>query len=403
MGCASFFYLADVLTPLPERDPKMTRLRLVYMCIAALLLAVGGCSKENDSREGTPGSHAQGRPGGAGEHRPGGGRGGERQATPVAVQPAFGGAISSYYKATATLEAERQAEVLARVTGAVQELKAEEGDFIDAGDVLLVIDNDEYRLRVQQAVARTANLRSRFDRLEAMKAEELSTEEEFEAARSDLASAEADEGLARLSLSYINVTAPFSGRVTTRLVDVGQNLSPGTPLFVMADFEPLLARVHVPSREFNKLRQDQIVDLVLDSSQERLQGRIKLISPIIDPTSGTIKLTVEVVAYPEGVRPGDFAEVQIVTERRDDVVLVPRSAVITDKGETVVYVAAKDGDQDQAERRIVVVGFTDDLNTQLVSGLAVGELVVTKGQRSLKHGTPLKIMTEDGAGESVAP
>jgi len=389
------------LTLLPERDPKMTRLPLVYVCVVVMLLVVAGCGNDEDQAQGPAQNHTQGGPGAAGGHRPGGGSG-ERQAIPVAVQSSFQGSISSYYNATATLEAERQAQVLARASGMVKELKAEEGDFIEAGDPLLVIDNDEYRLRVQQAVARTANLRSRFDRLKAMKAEELTTDEEYEAARSDLASAEADEGLARLSLSYTTVTAPFSGRVTTRLVDVGQNLSLGTPLFVMADFEPLLARVHVPSREFNKLRRDQLVDLVLDSSQERLQGRIMLISPIIDPASGTIKLTVEVTEYPAGVRPGDFAEVQIVTERRDGVVLVPRSAVITDKGETVVYVAVKDGDKDQAERRLVNVGFTDDLNTQLISGLKIGESVVTKGQRSLKHGTPLKILAEDGAGESAA-
>ena len=97
--------------------------------------------------------------------------------------------------------------------------------------------------------------------------------------------AEADEGLARLALSYTTVTAPFGGQVTNRLVDVGQNLSVGTPLFVMADFEPLLARVHVPSREFNRLRQDQSVDLVLDSNGLRLDGRITLISPVIDPTA----------------------------------------------------------------------------------------------------------------------
>ena len=362
----------------------MTRLRLVILCLV-LGLALAGCDKGDDA--------------GAGQAQRGGGAGGPRdagagQAIPVAVQPAFTGTISSYYKATATLEAEKQAEVLARAAGMVQSLSAEEGDEVAEGAPLLTIDNNEYRLRVQQAEAATANLRSRFDRLQAMRAEELATEEEFQTARSDLASAEADEGLARLNLSYTTVRAPFDGRVTTRLVDVGENLSVGTPLFVMADFHPLLARVHVPSREFNKLRKDQVVDLVLDSTGERLRGRITLISPIIDPNSGTIKITVEVAEYTAGTRPGDFAEVQIVTERRDGVVLVPRTAVITDKGETVVFVSAAGDEGPVAERRVVTIGFTDDENAQVADGLAAGEEVVVKGQRSLKHGTPLKVLTE---------
>jgi membrane fusion protein (multidrug efflux system) len=226
-----------------------------------------------------------------------------------------------------------------------------------------------------------------------MLAEQLTTEEEFQAARSDLANAEAEEGLARLNLSYTTVRAPFTGRITSRLVDLGQNVSVGTELMVMADFNPLLARVHVPSRQFNKLRLDQVVDLVLDSNGQVLQGRIKLISPVIDPTSGTIKVTVEVPEYPAGTRPGDFAEVRIVTERRTGTLLVPLGTVINEKGEQVVYVA---GPEDKAERHLVEVGFTDDDHAEILAGLSRGDRIVTRGQRSLKKGSLLKIL--DGSG-----
>ena len=141
----------------------------------------------------------------------------------------------------------------------------------------------------------------------------------------------------------------------------------------------------------------QAVDLVLDSSGQRLAGRIKLISPVIDPTSGTIKLTVEVPDYPADTRPGDFAQVQIVTEKREGVVLVPRGAVVTDKAERIVFTVAGNGEP-TAERRVVEVGFTDDENAEILSGLAAGERIVVKGQRSLKHGTPLRILEDDGAG-----
>jgi membrane fusion protein (multidrug efflux system) len=363
--------------------------------ISLLLLTGGGCG-QSDGNQGAGGGQGQGLA--AGDHSQGRRPGGKPQqpAIPVAVTQAFTGPIASYYRATATLEAEKEAQILARVTGVVKELLAEEGDFVAAGDPLLKIDNDEYRFRLEQATATTANLRSRYERLEMMIEEELATEEEFQAIRSELKSAEADEGLARLALSYTTVTAPFSGLITGRLIDVGQNLTGGDPVMVMADFDPLLARVHVPSREFKKLRQDQAVNLVLDSSGARLTGKIKLISPIIDPTSGTIKLTIEVPEYPAGTRPGDFAQVQIVTEKREDVLLVPRLAVLTDKGESVVYTVPP-GDEPTAERRIVEVGFTDDLNAQILEGLKAGEPVVVKGQRSLKNGSPVKIL-EDSAG-----
>jgi membrane fusion protein (multidrug efflux system) len=362
----------------------------LMMASSFLLLAAAGCGDTGDEHG------AQG-PGG-GQHGQGGSPGKQpgQAAIPVAVTSAVNGSISSYYRATSTLEAEKEAQILARVTGVVQTLLAEEGDHVEVGDPLLKVDNDEYRFRLEQAAATTANLRSRYERMEKMMKEELATEEEFQAVRSEMASAEANEGLARLALSYTTVSAPFSGQVTNRLVDVGQNLTVGDPVMIMADFDPLLARVHVPSREFNKLQQNQEVNLVLDSSGTRLTGRIKLISPVIDPTSGTIKLTIEVPEYPAGTRPGDFAQVQIVTEKRDGVTLVPRIAVLTDKGESVVYTLIQE-EIPTAERRIVEIGFTDDLHAQVLSGLAVGESVVVKGQRSLKNGSPVKVL-EDGMG-----
>ena len=308
-------------------------------------------------------------------------------AVPVAIAYARRDSISSYYSATATLEVERQAEIPARVTGVVQSIAVEEGDQVQTSANLLGIANEEYRFRVEQTAAAAKDLASQVKRLERIE-KDLVSAEEIATARKDLATARAEEGLATLSLSYTTVTAPFSGRVVRRYVDVGQTVAVNTPLFALADFDPLLARIHVPAKEFRSIETQQTVELVLDSTGQRLQGRITLVSPIIDPTTGTIKVTVEVPEYPDDTRPGDFAEVLIMTEQRNNTVIVPQGAVFTDKGEQVVYVAAGA----RAERRVVDVGFTDDSHMEILSGIATGEAVVVKGQRSLKHGTPLKII-----------
>lgn len=366
---------------------------------AALLawVLVVGCGSDD------PGSgNAAGGPA-AGGTRPGGGR----PAGPpvaVAVGEVTRGSIASYYRTTASLEVENEAVIEARIAGTVEEIRAEEGDEVRAGAVVLRLDAREYALRARQAEAQAEKERNRFARAEKMFAQNLVSEEDFTSAKSDLASAEATLELARLELSYANVTAPFTGRVVRRTTDVGRTVGPGDPLFALADVNPLLARVHVPAKEFRSLRTDQQVDLVLDSSEIPLVGRISLISPIIDPSTGTIKVTVEIDDYPPATRPGDFAQVQIVTERRDDVLLVPKIAVIVEKGERFVFVPT----DSVAVRRVVEVGFEDENSAQIVRGLEAEERIVVQGQRSLEDGAPIRILdamtfAADSSAVSSAP
>jgi len=353
-------------------SPNRLRVRLFASAWPLAALLLGAC--------GGGGQQASAGNGGAG--RP------PQPAVPVAVGDATTGSIASYYTATASLAPEKEAEVLARAGGVVKQLLCEEGDAVGQGDALLLIDNDEYLYHLRQAEATRADLESRLTRLEEMRSRDLVSAEEFESLKSDLKAAEAAEGLARLNLSYTRVIAPFAGRITLRHVDPGQTVSVGTPLFALADFHPLIARVHVPAKEFAKLAPDQPVELVLESSDEHLSGRIKLVSPVIDATSGTIKVTVEVDGYPPTVRPGDFAQVRIVTEHRPAATLVPKIALVTDRGERALFVAA----DSTAERRVVEVGFEDDTNAEILSGIEPGERVVIKGQRSLKHGQAIKIL-----------
>ena len=358
----------------------------VALLIPMTVFVLAACSGGDAS--GPPAGDGHGQGGGPGQ-RP------EQPAAPVAVAPAETGSISSSYSANATLEANAEADVLARVPGVVESLSVEEGDRVRKGDVLLQIDADEYRYRLQQAEASTKNLRSRYERLENMSERGLVSAEEFDSAEADFASAEANEGLARIELGYTTVRAPMDGFIVLRHVDQGQPISTNVAVFRIANFEPLLARVHVPSKEFRRLTTEHPVSIHLDSDGTVLKGRIQLVSPVIDPASGTIKVTVEITEYPANVRPGDFAEVRIVTERRDGRILVPRVALVSDKGEDVVFVEV-DG---VAERRVVEIGLSDDEHAEIISGVTVGEFVVVKGQRSLQHGQAVRVL-EGGSSDT---
>jgi len=353
-------------------------MRYTFLTIPFALLFLA-CGNGGDSAGGPPKGARSGKPGGKGQ---------AEAAVTVATQVVARGTISTYYRATASLEANNEAEVTARVSGVVSEVLAEEGDFVQKGRRLLRIEPAEYALRVQQAESEAKKQRTLFERKQKMFERSLVSAEDFHSAENDFQSAEASLALARLELSYTNVTAPFGGQVVRRMTDIGRNVSSGDPLFAVADLEPLVARIHVPAKEFRQLETGQTVELILDSNRQTLRGVISLISPVIDPSTGTIKVTVEIAEYPDQTRPGDFAEVGIVTEEHVDALLVPKIAVVTEKEERAVYVAA----DSTAERRLVEVGFENDENSEILSGIEAGEEIVVQGQRSLKDGATIRVL-----------
>ncbi len=355
---------------------------------AFVAVALIGCGGGDTDRSKGPGG--KGRPG---ERRAGMGRGAAVDRPPlpavsVAVETVGRGDIATYYSATASLDPNKQADILARVKGIVGPPLVEEGDVVRQGQVLIEIDDAEYRHRVKQAEVDLDQQRSSLARTEKMAAQGLVSAEDAEAARSRMEAAEATWELAKLELSYTRVRAPFAGRIVARQIDQGRTVSVGTVLFTLADLSRLLARVHVPAREFRNIRTDQPVRLRVDSSGESLEGRILLVSPVVDPAAGTIKVTVAVDRYGPAVRPGDFAEVSIVTDRHEDVLLVPRTAVLTEHEDRVVYVV----EGDVAHRRVVEVGFEDDRNAEIMSGLSEGVSVVVRGQRSLSDGQSVTVL-----------
>lgn len=362
------------------RSPK--RLVPVLLTSALLALPLAGCGGDDAGA-----ANAAGRGGAPGGGAGGPGGPGARPDVPVAVERVALGTASSYYTATATLEAENRARIDSRVSGVVKKILREEGDFVQAGEALLLLEDDEAKFRLQQAAANLRVAESEYARRERMRDEGLLSAGEFETTENTLSIRKAELGLADVALSYTRITAPFSGRVVRRHVDLGANVSAGTPLFEVMDDDPLLARVYIPTKRMGFVREGQRITMHIDSTDSDLTGVVRLISPIVDATTGTVKVTAEVVDHPEGTRAGDFAQMSIVTSRHDDVPLVPSHAVFEETGQSILFVV-EDG---KAVRRVVEPGFVDGARTEIVSGVAAGDLVVVKGQRELRDGANVAI------------
>ncbi|MGK2858945.1 MAG: efflux RND transporter periplasmic adaptor subunit [Thermoanaerobaculia bacterium] len=365
----------------------LTRVRWGVLAVALPFLAtltLAGCGNS----EAKPTDQAN-RQGGAGQKQQGGpGAKPPLETLAVSVEPATRGDIATYNSATASLDPDKEADVLARVQGPIKRILAEEGDDVREGQVLLLIDDTEYQHRLTQAKVALDQGKVKFARIENIISQGLVSKESFDTAKAELDAAKAAYELAALELSWCEVRAPFTGRIIRRQVDQGRNVSNGSVLFSLADMRRLLARVHVPAREFRKIQTSQPVRLTVDSTGDELTGRIDLVSPIVDPRTGTIKVTVEITAYPPSTRPGNFAQVSIVTDVHAKTLVVPLNAVLTEKDQRVLYIA----EGETARRTVVETGYEDDRFVEIVGGIAEGASIVVQGQRSLADGQPIRIL-----------
>ncbi len=311
--------------------------------------------------------------------------------TPIEVIKAHRALAASYYVTTSTIEPSSDAKINARTAGVVKNIFHEEGDDVDAGEVLLKIDDDDQRLRLNQARQKLASTRREYERLNKMKKAGVVSPTEWEATENAYRNAETEKELADLALSYTNVSAPFAGRVVWREVDLGAHISQGEMLFRMMAINPLLIRVHIPANRLGTVATGQKVELKLDSVSDPVVGVIELVSPIVNPTTGTIKVTLKLDNYPAQVRPGDFTEVHMVTDKHENALMVPSTAIIEERGQHFLYSA----EDNVARKKSVVTGFIMSETTEILSGIDSRDLIVIKGQRNLNDGVKIEILNKN--------
>jgi RND family efflux transporter MFP subunit len=308
---------------------------------------------------------------------------------PVEVGRASLGSVSAFYSATASLEADGRAQVVPRISGQVTELLVEEGDSVEAGQILARLDADRLRLQLAQAKANMRRLEQDFDRHREMHERDMISTETFDRLKFEFEAQSAQYELAQLELSYSDITAPIAGVISMRQVRVGNQVNTADPVFEITALDPLQAVLDVPERELSRLQPGQVAVVRADALPgEQFLGEVARISPVIDPASGTFRVTVELSGEQQRLRPGMFGRFSIIYDQRDEVVLVPVEAVLSEDGRSAVFVI-RDG---QAERRAVVPGYRNNGHFEITEGLEAGELVVTTGQASLRTGSAVLVL-----------
>jgi membrane fusion protein (multidrug efflux system) len=317
---------------------------------------------------------------------------------PVEVREPQLGEMLAVYSGTATLEADAEAVVVAKVGGEVKRILVEEGQNVHAGQVLAVLDGDQLRLQLAQSAANLHKLERDYQRNSDLYAKGLIASNAVENVKADLDALKASNDIAQLQLSYTEIRAPISGVVAERNIKVGNTIQPNAVVFKVTDLQPLIAYVHAPERELRQLSAGQPAQLGVDALPgQQFIGKIARVSPVIDPATGTFKITVEVNDPTAKLKPGMFARVGVVYERRAQALQIPRTAIVDNDGQATVFVVNKD----KAEQRNIRTGLANAGSIEVTAGLAKNEKIVVVGQNGLKTGNIVRVVTLDAAPDSA--
>lgn len=324
----------------------------------------------------------------------------EEEPVPVELAEVEVQDVPLYLSGTATLEAEKQADILAKIEGEVRRIEVEEGDWVHEGQRLAILDGEAQRVALEEAEARVRALRLDLERSRSLHEMGLTSDKELNDAQFRFEEAEAQGKGARLRLDYTEIVAPFSGQISQRLVDPGQTVPAGTPIFTIVDPQPLLARIHLPEKQVARIspRQGVIVNPDADASLE-FPGEVLRVAPMVDPRTGTVKITCQVADRASSLRPGSFVRVKVQTDLHEEALVIPKRALVPEGGETYVFKTVRDS----VVKCSIATGFANGSVIEVVQGLQAGDRVVTVGQGGLKTGSKFREVTNGRvalAGES---
>lgn len=352
-----------------------------------------------------------------------GGQGGAAAPIPVSVraEPVRVGTVEEIAMLSGTLGPRYEVDVFPRRGGRLLSVAVEVGDQVVPGDVLAVVEHTDLLLQERQAAAGLAVARAslqratsqleraqaEYDRAVLLRSGGAATEQELRNAANQLQEAEiqrevtaaqleqseTSHQLIQLQLNQVHIDTPVAGVVIARPVVAGSQVGTSTSVAVVAGLDPIEVVFYVPERDIGRLQLGQRFVLDVDAyPRERFTGEVASLGASIDQRTRSVAVRGSVPNPDLRLRPGMFARVELVIERSDTALWLPREALMTGSAGYYVFVAQND----RAMTRMIEVGIQGRDRFQVLSGLTEGELVISVGQQAVRNGQLIQLAPGGG-------
>ncbi|HPE72331.1 MAG TPA: efflux RND transporter periplasmic adaptor subunit [Candidatus Competibacter sp.] len=308
---------------------------------------------------------------------------------PVKAAPATHATLNVEVTAVGTLRADETVMVRPEIAGRVETIHFREGQKIRQGEPLVTLDQEEYQAQLASSAAQLALEQSSYRRLQDMDRQQLASQQNLDEAKAKLDTARAQQELNRVRLSKTVIRAPFDGMIGLRKISPGAYVKPGDDIVALESLGAMKLDFRVPETYLARLAVDQRLAARVDAyPEQRFEGTIYAIEPALDEETRTVLLRARLPNPDNKLRPGLFARVSLILERRENTLVVPEQAIVPVGQTTFVYRVA-DG---KAVMTPVKLGLRRPGLVEILEGLSAGDLVVTDGQLKIRDGAAVQVL-----------
>jgi membrane fusion protein (multidrug efflux system) len=323
--------------------------------------------------------------------------------------------------AIGTLVAVRAVTLGAELPGLVREVGFESGHTIRRGALLVRLDTSTEEAQLQAAEAEAALARLALQRAESLRQAEVSSQADLDGARARAQQAAAAVAGLQATIAKKIIRAPFDGRIAIRQVELGQVVSPGTPIASLQSIDPIHVEFWLPQQALADLKEGQEVQVRTDTFKgQTWPGKVTTINPEVDVATRNVRVRAT-LANPDGrLRPGMFANVEVVSAEKRPVLTIPATAVMFAPYGDSVYVLGPPKPVEQAkgeaaptaptatpalvaQQRFVRLGERRGDLVAVLSGLSAGEAVVGSGAFKLRNGVAVVVKNDLAPDARLAP
>lgn len=286
-----------------------------------------------------------------------------------------------------TLEANEEIEIRSEISGIVESINFEEGKKVSKGQVLFKVNDIELRAQLSQVKTAQQLASENQRRAKLLLDKQAISQEEFDVSNADFESARAQADLIAAQLSKTTVRAPFSGTIGLRAISKGTYVTPSTPIAKLVNTSQLKLTFAVPEKYVSRMKVGTILTFTTSNSKEEHTAKIYAIEPQVDIATRTLRMRAIAENKEDKLYPGTFAYVTLPLETVNNALLVPTEALIPIQNGKKIFVM----ENGKAKEVEVETGARTDSEVRVLSGIKVGDTILTSGVMSLRNGAMVKV------------